>query len=82
MGGSIKHYLSDFSLIVMICAVFNQHHQRIRAPLQALCLFLTEYAEYDGRSGAISVQGVVPFLSGISNQPRLSVRYMTRHDST
>ena len=29
MGASIKHYLSDFSLIVMICATFNQYNDRI-----------------------------------------------------
>ena len=74
MGSSIKHYLSDYSLCVMIIAIFNQYHKQIKTPLEAMCMFLNEYAEYDGHSTAITLQGIVPFLSGQhSNQPRLKL---------
>ena len=59
MGGSIKHYLSDFSLIVMICATFNQYHTMINSPFEALCMFLSEFAEYDGHTSAITIQGKI-----------------------
>ena len=71
MGSSIKHYLSDFSLCVMITAIFNQHHSHISTPIEALCMFLNEYADYDGHINAISLQGIVPFVSPTSNQPKL-----------
>ena len=74
MGSSIKHYLSDYSLCVMIIAIFNQYHKQIKTPLEAMCMFLNEYAEYDGHSSAITLQGIVPFLSGqLSNQPRMKL---------
>jgi hypothetical protein len=66
-GTSIKHYLGDFSICVMVCAVFNQYHARISSPLQALCLFLAEYSAYDGATHAITLQGIVPFKSEPGN---------------
>mmetsp|Transcript_17189 Transcript_17189/g.23621 ORF Transcript_17189/g.23621 Transcript_17189/m.23621 type:complete len:1185 (+) Transcript_17189:168-3722(+) len=72
MGSSIKHYLSDFSLCVMITAIFNQFHKQISTPMEALCIFLNEYADYDGHSQAITLQGIVPFMTGPHhNQPKL-----------
>ena len=62
---SIKHYLSDFNITVMVCAIFNQFHARISSPLQALCLFLAEYSAYDGATHAITLQGIVPFKSAL-----------------
>ena len=62
MGCPIKHYLSDFSLCIMVCAIFNQYHAQIGSPLQALCLFLTEYSGYDGSTHAITLQGIVSFV--------------------
>jgi hypothetical protein len=58
MGCPIKHYLSDFSLCIMVCDL-----QPVpRADLQALCLFLTEYSGYDGSTHAITLQGIVSFV--------------------
>ena len=72
MGSSIKHYLSDYSLCVMIIAIFNQFHQQISTPMDAMCIFLNQYADYDGHNSAITLQGIVPFHPGAhSNQPRL-----------
>lgn len=72
MGTSIKHYLSDFSLCVMIIAIFNQFYKLIDTPVEALCLFLNTYADYDGHNYAITLQGIVPFQNGpLNNQPRL-----------
>lgn len=72
MGSSIKHYLSDFSLCVMITAIFNQFHKQIATPMEALCIFLNEYADYDGHNQAITLQGIVPFMTGAHhNQPKL-----------
>ena len=62
VGTQIRHYLNDFSMCVMVCAIFNQHHTRIQSPLQALCLFLAEYSTYDGTTEVITLQGIVPFV--------------------
>mmetsp|Transcript_29520 Transcript_29520/g.49829 ORF Transcript_29520/g.49829 Transcript_29520/m.49829 type:complete len:909 (+) Transcript_29520:331-3057(+) len=71
VGTSIHHYLSEFSVCIMVCAIFNRYHSRINSPLQALCLFLAEYATYDGNTQAITLQGIVPFRSPSSSQPQL-----------
>jgi hypothetical protein len=71
VGTTVKNYLSDLSLCVMVCAVFNLHHTRIHTPVQALCAFLAEYSAYDGATQAITLQGIVPFKSATSNQPLL-----------
>lgn len=63
VGTSISQYLSDYSIIIMICAIFNQYHEFINYPLQTLCLFLTEYSNYDSTNNAITIQGIVPFKS-------------------
>jgi hypothetical protein len=71
VGTTVKNYISDLALCVMICAIFNQHHTQIHTPLQALCAFLAEYSAYDGSTCAISIMGIVPFKSASSNQPVL-----------
>lgn len=71
VGTSIKYYLSDFALCLMVAAIFNQHHAKLNTPLQALCAFLAEYSAYDGTVSAITLMGVVPFKSATSNQPVL-----------
>jgi hypothetical protein len=68
VGCPIKHYLSDFSLCIMVCAIFNQYHAQIGSPLQALCLFLTEYSGYDGSTHAITLHGIIPFKTPSSAQ--------------
>jgi hypothetical protein len=73
VGATIKYYLSDFSLCIMIAAVFNQYHASINSPFQALCVFLAEYSSYDGNVSAITLQGIVPFKSASSNQPMLRI---------
>eukprot|EP00600_Ochromonadales_sp_CCMP1393_P014037 CAMPEP_0175013974 /NCGR_PEP_ID=MMETSP0005-20121125/10253_1 /TAXON_ID=420556 /ORGANISM="Ochromonas sp., Strain CCMP1393" /LENGTH=1164 /DNA_ID=CAMNT_0016270563 /DNA_START=54 /DNA_END=3544 /DNA_ORIENTATION=- len=69
VGTTIRHYLSDFALSVMVASVFNQFHTHIHSPLQALCAFLAEFADYDGCTSAISLQGIVDFKSASSNTP-------------
>ena len=78
-GTSIRHYLNDFSMCVMVCAIFNQHHTRIQSPLQALCLFLAEYSTYDGTAEVITLQGIVPFVysdSSVFNVPDVSEHHL------
>mmetsp|Transcript_62742 Transcript_62742/g.110844 ORF Transcript_62742/g.110844 Transcript_62742/m.110844 type:complete len:946 (-) Transcript_62742:155-2992(-) len=70
-GASIRHYIPDSAMCIMVCAIFNQFHMRISSPLQALCLFLAEYSAYDGATQAITLQGIVPFKSATSSQPLL-----------
>eukprot|EP01038_Epipyxis_sp_PR26KG_P013999 gene13999-18775_t len=68
VGCSIKHYLGELPMSIMICAIFNQYYSRITSPFQALCIFLAEYSNYDGSNYAITLQGIVPFKSSSSSQ--------------
>jgi hypothetical protein len=72
VGCSIRHYLSDFHLFVMLAGVFNQYSKYIKSPMVAFCFFLAEYSGYDGISKAISIRGFAPFQTKTSNQPILS----------
>jgi hypothetical protein len=63
-----KQVLTESTICVMVCAIFNQYHARINNPLQALCLFLAEYSAYDGATQAITLQGIVPFRAADSHQ--------------
>jgi hypothetical protein len=72
VGCPIRHYLSDWSVCIMVCAIFNLHHKKISCPFQALCLFLAEYSNYDGNIGAITTQGIVPFSSPTGSSPVLA----------
>jgi hypothetical protein len=67
----IKHYLSDFSLCMMIVSVFNRYSEAITTPFLALLFFLREFSSYDGRLQVISLQGLLSFQSETSNQPFL-----------
>eukprot|EP01034_Spumella_vulgaris_P029070 gene29070-36057_t len=69
VNSAVSLYLSDFALSVMVCAVFNQHAANLSTPFQALWCFLREYDGYDGTTMAITLQGIVPFVSDNSNQP-------------
>lgn len=71
VGSEVSHFISDTSLTVMILAVFNVYWQEIRSPLYALYYFLKTYEEYDGRTMAITIQGLVPFAGDAPNQPSL-----------
>ena len=72
VGALIKHYLSDMSQCIMICAIFNQYHTQIKSPFQALCYFLIEYSRYDGATQAITLQGLAPLAPQGVNQVYLS----------
>lgn len=72
VGALIKHYLSDMSQCIMICAIFNQYHMQIKSPFQALCYFLMEYSRYDGATQAITLQGLAPLATQGVNQVYLS----------
>ena len=60
-GGSTKTLLTDQSLCVLVCSIFNQHHAILHQPLQVLSIFLSEYCELDWNNCAVTVQGIVPF---------------------
>ncbi len=66
---SLKEYLPDFAIWLMVTAIFNQHHSILTSPMQALYLFLTVYSNYDGSSQAITLQGIRSFLPNSSNLP-------------
>eukprot|EP01034_Spumella_vulgaris_P029831 gene29831-36949_t len=67
IGMDIKHYIPDNSMCVMVAAIFNQHHDVIASPLQALSLFLREYSQFNGTTHTITLQGVVPFEAHSAN---------------
>lgn len=69
IGCPMKHYLSDFSLCVMVSAIFNQYHLQIYYPLQALSFFLAEYSDFDWSENAITLQGIVPFRTENESEP-------------
>jgi hypothetical protein len=71
VGCVVRHYLSDYHLFLMLTNVFNQHFASIESPLHALSLFLAEYAGYEPSSQAISLHGLLSFLTRASNQPLL-----------
>ena len=73
IGIPSKNLLSDPVLSMLVCAIFNQYHNVIHQPLQALCIFLAEYSDIKWSEVAITLQGVVSFhTSGIlENQPWL-----------
>lgn len=71
VGCSIRHYLSDNHLFVMLLAIFNRYNAHIQTPLHAMSLFLAEYSTYDGSHQAISLQGLVGFQTRTSNQPQV-----------
>ena len=71
VGCSIRHYLTDNHLFVMLLAIFNRYNSHIQTPLHAMSLFLAEYSTYDGSTQAISLQGLVPFQTRTSNQPQV-----------
>lgn len=67
-----KHMtLSDHVLLIMITAIFNQFASVITTPLEALCIFLREYSNYDGATQLITLQGVVPFFASDTNRAQL-----------
>lgn len=66
---SLKEYLPDFAIWLMVTAIFNQHYSIITTPMQALYLFLHVYSNYDGSLQAITLQGIRSFLPNSSNLP-------------
>lgn len=71
VGTSIRHYLTDNQLFVMLAGVFNQYSAFIKNPMAAFCFFLAEYSGYDGISRAVTIKGLAPFQTKTSNQPSL-----------
>lgn len=67
LNQSSKNFLSDHALCVLICSIFNQHHATLFQPLQVLSVFIAEYCELDWSNCAVTVQGVVPFRSSLSD---------------
>lgn len=60
IGSTIKSYLTESTLTMMVVAIFNQHHKQLLTPLHVLVMFLVEYCDYDGANNVITLQGVVP----------------------
>jgi hypothetical protein len=56
-------YMPDTSLLIMICALFNQFHDRIYTPIQALCIFFVEYASFDWSNYGLTAYGRIPLSS-------------------
>lgn len=73
VGSSIRHYLSDQALAVMVVAIFNRYHKKIFQPLQAFCFFLAEYGDLDWANSVITLQGVVPFVADSNSQPAMGL---------
>ena len=83
---SSKNCLTNSAIAVLVCGVFNQHHNVIFHPLQALIIFLAEYSELNWSEYAVTIQGVVPFKSKIinttPNSPKPEVRTVrTEHNA-
>eukprot|EP01039_Chlorochromonas_danica_P005482 gene5482-6036_t len=66
---NIKHYLSDHSLAVMIMMIFNLYFRFIESPLQALFLFLKEFASCYSENAIITIQGIINL--GDSNETKV-----------
>jgi hypothetical protein len=58
VGATIRHYLPNNTLIVMIVSIFNKHWKHIATPLHALCLFLAEYSLLQPSIHVITVCGL------------------------
>jgi hypothetical protein len=72
IGCAMKHYLSDLTIAIMSCAIFNQFHAVITEPFHALYLFLVTFAEIDWRNSAVSIAGDAVFQSDLELTPTVS----------
>jgi hypothetical protein len=66
---SVHEYIDEFTLLIMVCAIFNQFHNNIETPMQALYFFFSEYAKYDGSSQVITFHGIFDVTKSASNPP-------------
>lgn len=57
----LRGFLTEDAFAVLVVAIFNVHAGLIHTPLQALCVFLAEYAGLDWANVCVTIQGVVPF---------------------
>jgi hypothetical protein len=55
-----SQYLPNESIIIMVCAIFNQYYQHISHPIHALCIFITEYASFDWTTHVLTIFGPIP----------------------
>jgi hypothetical protein len=53
--------ISDNTICIMICALFNQYSTKIHFPLQTLCIFLDEYSSIDFSQNVITLFGIIPY---------------------
>jgi hypothetical protein len=79
IGCPMRYYLSDYSLGIMLCSVFNQYSTKISTPLQALSIFLAEYGEVDWPSCAVTIQGMVPIRQSSGESRPLLRSPQTHH---
>lgn len=59
MNHPMSHYIPEFAFCIMVVAVFNQYHKQINSPMQALTLFLVEYANFDVNAQIVTIQGII-----------------------
>lgn len=55
------------AICVMVCAIFSRFHQQIYHPINALIIFLTEYASFDWSTQGITVYGPI-LLSSLESE--------------
>jgi hypothetical protein len=65
--------LTDYSLLVMICAVLNQYHKEVNTPFETLCYFLGVYSSFDYETHFITIHGIKPFcaINSLSTSPSI-----------
>lgn len=59
-GRSMGHYLTTEAQALMVCTIFNLHHQKIQSPLQALVILLVEWLNFDPNQEVWTLQGRQP----------------------
>lgn len=61
LNKDVSAYLPSSVIAVMVCALFNRYYHRINSPLQALCMFISEYCGYQESVHVITLQGLTKF---------------------
>lgn len=63
--------LSDYSLLVMTCAILNERNHEINTPFEVLCYFVGIYSNFDYETHFITINGIKPFcaINSLSTSP-------------
>ena len=46
-------------ICVLLCCIFNQHHQKLFRPLQVLDIFLVVFSQLDWRNCVVTINGII-----------------------